>query len=106
PDLRLEPSCLEELVKSVEKAGLKIGCPRVFDYDTDVVQTEGAGGFDIFGCGVAPRNGESFPDRFASAHFISSSGNCFKSWADSMMNFLFSARKSICPGARGLRVKK
>jgi GT2 family glycosyltransferase len=69
PDLRLEPSCLEELMTRAGKSGAKIGCPRVFDYDSDVVQTEGAAGFDIFGCGVAPGTGKNSPERFAVGTF-------------------------------------
>lgn len=69
PDLWLEPACLEDLVSSAGQSGAKIGCPRVFDYDSDVVQTEGGEGFDIFMCGVTPRAGENSPERFGVGTF-------------------------------------
>jgi GT2 family glycosyltransferase len=69
PDLWLEPTCLEELVKYCESSGARIASPRVLDYDSDVLQVQGALGFDIFGCMTREREGDNLPEPFAVAAF-------------------------------------
>jgi GT2 family glycosyltransferase len=69
PDVWLEPACLEELVKYCESSGASIASPRVLDYDTDVLQLQGAVGFDIFGCMTRAYEGETLTEPFALAAF-------------------------------------
>ncbi len=69
PDVWLEPTCLEELVKYCESSGAGIASPRVLDYDSDVLQVQGALGFDIFGCMTREREGDDLPEPFAVAAF-------------------------------------
>ncbi len=69
PDVWLEPTCLEELLKYCESSGAGIASPRVLDYDSDVLQGQGAKGFDIFGCMTAPPEGEMLAEPFAVAAF-------------------------------------
>ncbi|HXS68081.1 MAG TPA: glycosyltransferase family 2 protein [Candidatus Polarisedimenticolia bacterium] len=69
PDVRLEPDCLEELVKHTESAGGSIASPRVLDYDSDDLQSQGAAGFDAFGCMTKAREGEFLSEPFAVAAF-------------------------------------
>ncbi len=67
--MRLEPDCLEELVKRAEETKSKVACPLVLDYDTDNIQGQGASGFDFFGCMTAPRTGQTLETPFAVATF-------------------------------------
>jgi len=69
PDVWLEPTCLEALVNHCESTGAAIASPRVLDYDSDVLQGQGAAGFDIFGCMTRPREGELLAEPFAVAAF-------------------------------------
>jgi len=69
PDVWLEPNCLEEMLKYCERSGAGIASPRVLDYDSEVLQGQGAAGFDIFGCMTSPREGELLAEPFAVAAF-------------------------------------
>lgn len=69
PDVRLEPDCLEELVKRAKETKSKVACPLVLDYDTENIQGQGASGFDFFGCMTAPRAGQNPETLFAVATF-------------------------------------
>jgi GT2 family glycosyltransferase len=69
PDLWLEPNCLEELVASAESAG-GVPSPIVLDYDSNEVQVQGSGGFDIFGCMILPPHGVNPPHPFTVAAFF------------------------------------
>lgn len=69
PDLWLEPNCLEELVRSAEELKVKIGCPRVLDYESDTIQTEGADGFDLCGGAVTASRWKG-QERFAVGTFF------------------------------------
>ena len=69
PDVWLEPSCLEELVKHAEATSTEIVSPRVLYYDSDNLQGQGAPGFDIFGCMTRPREGELLAEPFSVAAF-------------------------------------
>ena len=69
PDVWLEPDCLEEMLKYCERSGAGIASPRVLDYDSEVLQGQGAAGFDIFGCMTREREGEMLTEPFAVAAF-------------------------------------
>ena len=48
-DTWLEPDCLERLLEEAQATGAAAASPLVLDYKTDVVQSAGAAGFDMFG---------------------------------------------------------
>lgn len=78
PDVRLEPNCLEQLVKCAKASEAKVACPLILDYDDDNIQGQGAAGFDIFGCMVSPRPCEHPDQLFAVATFFFISGDFFQ----------------------------
>jgi GT2 family glycosyltransferase len=69
PDVWLEPNCLEELVKGIDADGGSIASPRILDYDSDNLQSQGAAGFDMFGCMTTARDEEMLLQPFAVAAF-------------------------------------
>jgi GT2 family glycosyltransferase len=48
-DTWLEPSCLQQLVCTVERLGARAGTPLMLNYEDDTIQSSGGGGFDMFG---------------------------------------------------------
>ncbi|HTV62456.1 MAG TPA: glycosyltransferase family 2 protein [Verrucomicrobiae bacterium] len=65
PDVWLENNCLEELCSRAEAIPARVGCPKVLDYDTDAIQTQGSSGFDLFG-NVVPVKPDEAPERLFS----------------------------------------
>lgn len=70
PDVWLEKNCLEELVARAEAWNSRVACPLVLDYDSDVIQTCGSSGFDLFGCSIPTKPGENIDVPFAVGTFF------------------------------------
>jgi len=70
PDVWLEPDCLAELVAGTDRAGTGLGCALLLDYDSENIQSRGAGGFDIFGCLTSIGKNQDVPQPFAVATFF------------------------------------
>jgi hypothetical protein len=48
-DTWLEPDCLDNLLRQVERAGVQAATPLMLNYNDDSVQSAGGAGFDVFG---------------------------------------------------------
>jgi GT2 family glycosyltransferase len=65
PDSWLEPSCLEQLLIEARGTDACAAAPLVLDYESDQVQSAGAGGFNVFGFPCARASGPQRQEIFA-----------------------------------------
>src|SRR5260370_21165110 len=55
PDTWLEPDCLEQLYRAVDKEHADSAGSTVLEYEDQTLQAKGSHGFDVFGNPVSPR---------------------------------------------------
>lgn len=69
PDTWLEPDCLEQLYRAVEKQQVDGAGSMVLEYEDQTLQAKGSHGFDLFGNPVSPRGGRDPNPLFCIAGF-------------------------------------
>ncbi len=70
PDTWLEPDCLEQFVKTMERENADAAGGTILEYEDATLQAKGSHGFDIFGNPVSPSRGRNPEPLFCIAGFF------------------------------------